>query len=854
MPLSKVLFAIITVQLLAFASLSRIQKAMDKQEYEKAKELIVKGYQKEPDNPGFSYYHALLLFTDDYDGFHADSARLLIAVADEKFQVYPEELRVKLEEEFITEDTIYKLGISVRNFLYKETLADLSLKSVLDFRAKYPKSPYENALIFKRDSMVFMKVRAENSIPGYQNFIAEFSISSFRPEADSLLDELRYQDLAEDGNLRDYLKFQQSYPTSFRTKEVEEYILKISTASHSAESLINFIRLAKTEVWKKRAADVLYYLEDRKLNDIHPKYDSLRAAETDLENALFPIMDRGLFGFQNEDGTDQLIPSYSQIQDLVKCGLLEDDWIFVKEKDQGKIILKNGEEIIASAEDYRSVSESIGLVKKSDNWILFHKSGFMIVELPIEEAEVFKNGWIKAKHNGKWGLFTLLGNPIAEPIYEDIYQIENFWIFEKDNLLAVYKKEEILKEVEDRGLSLEFKFDDLELVDDDKLIGFKGDNECLLDDQLDFLIPWGKYEIHPDPAGWYLRSKDGYYLYNNTDERIMDRKYKDLESNDGWLSLQTEEDWILIPRTGQSLPERNFDSIKLINRHAALVFKEEEKTLAFTNGNKILLDEHLVKSFPNSPDYLMISKDGALGVYNQFGESILDGKFEEISFINDTLLSITKNDKQGILKSDGSYLLNPIFSTISIKDNLISTLYKGGIGCYDLSNSLLIPPDYDARISKINDHYLVKKEGNYGLIDANEEEIISLSYEDIKYWNDTSFLVTQEKEQFLISISEEVLSDPISKLALLFEDQNESIYKFIQKGAFGLMSNQNGVILKPQYSEIVNIGDEEQPLFFADQHLSEAGFHVVSYVNISGELVFSKAYRKEEFDKILCED
>ena len=173
MPLSKVLFAIITVQLLAFASLSRIQKAMDKQEYEKAKELIVKGYQKEPDNPGFSYYHALLLFTDEYDGFNADSARLLIAAADEKFQVYPEELRVKLEEEFITEDTIYKLGISVRNFLYKETLADLSLKSVLDFRAKYPKSPYEDALIFKRDSMVFMKVRAENSIPGYQNFIAE---------------------------------------------------------------------------------------------------------------------------------------------------------------------------------------------------------------------------------------------------------------------------------------------------------------------------------------------------------------------------------------------------------------------------------------------------------------------------------------------------------------------------------------------------------------------------------------------------------------------------------------------------------------------------------------------------------
>ena len=94
----------------------------------------------------------------------------------------------------------------------------------------------------------------------------------------------------------------------------------------------------------------------------------------------------------------------------------------------------------------------------------------------------------------------------------------------------------------------------------------------------------------------------------------------------------------------------------------------------------------------------------------------------------------------------------------------------------------------------------------------------------------------------------------IEKLELLVEKDKERVFKFVQKGKFGLMSDQSGVLLKAEYSDIFNIGPKENPLFFADQHLSNAGFHVVSYVDDQGKLVFSKAYNKEEFDRILCED
>ncbi len=855
MYLSKVfLFLTLTILLSVFGAFDRIQKALEKAEYDKAKELILRGYLKEPENPGFSYYHAVLLFIDNYDGFNPDSARIVLKNSFKKYQESSDDLKEKLAEESITEENFRELTLNIRDFFFQETLTSLSIPMVNDFLTKYPKSADQDLLIFKRDSMIFKEVRAENSKTGYRNFIENYSSSAFKSKADSLLDVLRFQDLKENGNYQDHISFRSQYPNSSYIKEVEEYIMKISTSSHSIQSLIKFIETSKVDKWKKRAADVLYYLNDQEINDIHLLPDSIRFVKALSERSLFPIIDRGLFGFQNIDGTLQIAPNYDDIQQTSKCELVEDDWIFVKKEDEGKIIMKDERVVIESAEDYRSISMSIGLVKIHGDWFLFHKSGYKIIESPVLSAAVFSNGWIKVNQNGKWGLYTLFGNPIAESKYDDIYKMEEFWVFEKDRLMAVYTMSEILNEVEDRGLSLEFKFEDLELVDKNKLIGFRGDRECLLNHELKFLIPWGNYEIYPDPAGWYLRSWEGYYLYNNTDERIIDRKYRYLASNGGWLSLQTEKDWILIPRIGKLLPERNYDSIKLINKHAALVFKDKEKELLFTNGNRISLKEHIVQSFPSQSDFLLISNDGALGLYNQYGESVMDGRFEEVSFINDSLLIVSKNQKQGIIKIDGSYLLNPIFSTLSKEGDLISTLYKGKIGCYDLSINRLISANYEARISKINDYYVIKNEGKYGLINANEEEIITQNYDEITYWNDSSFLVTQNDFQFFINISEEKLIDPIADLKLLFENENEKLYKFTQNGSFGLLSNENGILLKPEYSDIVNIGDKETPLFFADQHLSNAGYHVVSYLNSLGENIFSEAYRITEFDRIICDD
>ena len=259
------------------------------------------------------------------------------------------------------------------------------------------------------------------------------------------------------------------------------------------------------------------------------------------------------------------------------------------------------------------------------------------------------------------GLITYLGIQIAELKYEDIYKEGVFWVFKRDGLLAVYTEELILEEIEDRGLSLEFKFDDIEPVNQNMLIGFRDDRECLLDSTLNFLVPWGEYEIHPEESGWYLKSDAGYQLYNSLDSLVINKVFPYIESNKGWLALKMETDWLLLPKIQSIQPSREYDSIKLINDYAALLIKEDVKELLFRSGDRINIETELVRTFPNRPEIVSLTDKDQTRLFNPNGKLILEGTFDKISFVNDSLFKVEIKKKQGLKHINGDWILNPVF-------------------------------------------------------------------------------------------------------------------------------------------------------------------------------------------------
>ncbi|MEP1035641.1 WG repeat-containing protein [Ekhidna sp.] len=841
-------------QLLVFGTLDRIKKAMEKKEYSKAYELILKGYEKEPTNPGVPYLHAKLLFDKSYNKYHLDSARITIELAKAKFNTAPKELKEEVIEEGITLEKINQLHEQIRDSAFKITLNKLSISTAHIFQEKFPNSIYSDLLNYKVDSIEFRTARTSNTKSDMVRFIEAHPTSIFKPQADSILDGMRFRDLEAKGSLKDYYSFHKKYPFSRHKVTVEDYILRNSTAAHLKEKYVEFINFAETESLRKKAADVLYYLSESQDYTFHPNQDSLNKIMLLAQIELYPVIQNGFFGFYDRQGKSQIDPLYAEIATDYKCEITKDDWVFVKDENSGLILTKNGKVVLKGIDGYRSVSKDVGLVERDNDWYLYHKSGFKILEGPVEEAEIIDHKWVKVKSGNKWGLFTFMGLQVAEILYDDIFRMESFWIFKKNNLLAVYTEALILSEIEDRGVSLEFKFDDIELVDKTTLIGFKGERECLLDSTLNFLIPWGNYEIYPDEAGWYLKSAMGYRLYNESKEDLMDRHFSYLESNDGWLTLKTEQDWMLLPRKGALLPTRAYDSIKLVNDHAAVLVKDQKMVLQFISGEKIDLSDRHIRTFQNRPTFLSLSYGETMSIYNQNGQIVVSGNFENATFSGDSLIKVQIRGKQGLLHMNGDWILNPVFNTIDEKDGLILTLIDGKIGCYDPKINELISTEYEARVERLRDYYLAKKGGKYGVIDHLNNEIVSFEYDEINYWNDTTYMVKKGSEFFIIDKYEEPVYEAVESLRLLVKNNDHSVYRFIKNGKYGLVSNRHGKLLAPEFTDIFNIGSEEEPLIFADQHLDKAGFHVVSYVSEKGDLVLSKAYTRTEFDGILCDE
>ncbi|MEO1254450.1 MAG: hypothetical protein AAFY41_06135, partial [Bacteroidota bacterium] len=624
---------------------------MEKREYEKAYELILKGYEKEYENPGISYYHALLFSEQSFEKYNLDTARIAINRADSLYRNASEELIEDLEKEEITKQKIKVLSEKIRDRSFTITLENLSLESIRTFQRNFPNSIYDEILNFKNDSIDFKNAKDDQTQDALIKYIDLHPTSVFKLEADSILDGMRVAELEQKGNLKEYYAFLKEYPLTRHRVKLENYILKVSTASNKPSDYLSFIAFSQIPSLKKKATDICFFLDQFNSSIINDSIQSVRKLE---QIALVPTVEDNHIHFYDTSGVIQIKHPFFSVPSDYKCQLVKDEWVFSNTSDTGGMITtKDGRIIIREAQDYRDLEAGIAMVMQNSEWWLYHKSGFKILEKPIQEATTIDKKWIKIQQNNQWGLVSFLGLPIAETRFDEIYKEGIFWVFERNGLKAVYTEDLILKEVEERGLSLEFKFDDIELVNKYSFIGFRDNRECLLDSTLNFLIPWGTYEIFPENSGWYLKSDRGYKLYNETEDEVVDNYYSHLETNAGWLAIKTDEDWMLLSRKNDALLKRGYDSIKLINDHAALLIKNEQSELYFLSGETIPVDGRKVQTFLSQPDYLSISDEKTNTLYNQNGNALISGKFEDVRFLNDTLLRVKIRKKYGLAHVNG---------------------------------------------------------------------------------------------------------------------------------------------------------------------------------------------------------
>jgi hypothetical protein len=82
----------------------------------------------------------------------------------------------------------------------------------------------------------------------------------------------------------------------------------------------------------------------------------------------------------------------------------------------------------------------------------------------------------------------------------------------------------------------------------------------------------------------------------------------------------------------------------------------------------------------------------------------------------------------------------------------------------------------------------------------------------------------------------------------------EKIVKVHRENYYGVISNRKGVVIPASFNEIMNMGTVDQPFYFTEKQVEEAGIFVVVYFTKEGKLVRRQAYEEHEYERILCDD
>ncbi|MEQ9232240.1 MAG: hypothetical protein RIF46_16275, partial [Cyclobacteriaceae bacterium] len=628
-----VLVLLITSISLFAGDLRRIQKKFEYKDWEKTEELIKKSIEDESVNPGAKYYYSRLFLESSFARTNLDSARIFIFEAVSDYQSASEDMLEELADEDVTESDLIELHASISKLCFERAQKRNTIEYWNAFLNQYPDFENLNQAIDSRDELVYDQLLNALSISAARDFIESYPSSIFMERAKNKLDSMLVRKHSSSQSQQDLVRFLQENPKSEYASEALDNLLPLMTLSGDRSYFLEFIKAYPKTKTARKALAVLFHLDaeqnfsfKNRYLDFHPKSDSLRSEIENKNSFFFPVFEK----------TFQLVSPSGR---SVETGLTELDQELICEGIQSDIVSgRSGEEpIIVNLEGKRlfkgKLIKELGfgflLIEKVGQKSLVHKSGLTILE-NIEDAEILNGSFLKVKKS-EWGLYSLLGLQVADHRFDDIFLQGNFWFFKKDDLFAITSQSDITSTYPE-GLFLEFKFEDFEVVNEDKLIGFRDDRECMIKSDGSFIVPWGIHQIFPGDYKEYVKDARGYAFFDNPEH------FEYVEANAGFTMRKISSDqWSLFANEQNwMLPLR--DSLRLIHNSCALLMGDE-RILFFTNQNQLKLTaEQQVFTLSPSHPYILV-KDDVSAVISEKGERIFSGNFDQIKLLSDTLFS-----------------------------------------------------------------------------------------------------------------------------------------------------------------------------------------------------------------------
>ena len=961
--LNSALFLLLSGCLLASCnSVKSAFSRLQKQQYTKAEDQLHKAVEKDT-LPVAAYYGYSLLYTDSaYASYNIDTAYQYAQLALTTYPQLSEKQQAKLQRKLDLNTTrLRQQKLRIDSLAYARATQQDQLRSYQRFLADFATAPQVPAAIIRRNELAYDSIRQVDTYPAYKFFMDTYPEAEQYAQAQERYNTLAFQGLTQEGDLASYLRFLESYPNSPYRPQAERAIYEISTADGQLTSYARFARQYPRSAPARAAVNILYHLYRTTypprdfLQDFSglPYADSLRQAIRTENRSLAPVLEEPSvgpsgFGFIDPHGNPFSETSYDFLPDTYFCEGVPTNFVHAAQQQNQQlrhnILTKTGDVIFSFSEDFTPadsaevrlnetvVDREAGLLEITANgkFRVMHLGGHPIIDA-LEQVEAVElmasdetasDSWpvpyqfIKFRVNGRWGLKAFSGRTLLEPDYASIEASGPFLVLERDGLLAVTNRKQILDNLSSLP-ELRYRFDDVAGLNDGLLLVYREEMEGVLDDQLNEVVPLKPHQVvrrfRSDSLAadyWLLKHADTlqqvvndtlrtsirttYSLYQPKSLSSDTLRYQQAFYNDRWLALRDQENFWLI----ENGRKEAFDSVQILGDHFVFTMPnkgsgDDSATVRLASGQQRRFS---LRDRGASPTFRLLRTKGIVPtdqlqeflwvqpstgpslIINQQGETILEQPLTGATVYPQGLIVVEQGRQQGLVDSLGNELLPARYDGIGnyAPPGALSLFNRKKFGLYVHPAGITLEPTYESALTLYSEadsaaqwRFVAKNNGKYGIVTAANERLTPFAFERVVYWNDTSALVKADGRWLIYQLTptttqwssldpENVLYDGIDDFSFFQEengvDRREQLLRIYSPQGYGVLSNQRGEVLAPTYDGITLLGDvtADDYLYLTEKYVPEADLYILIYLDAAGKLIRRQALTADQYDRLYC--
>ncbi len=698
----------------------------------------------------------------------------------------------------------------------------------------------------------FLEALKSNTPESFTSFLVRYPKASRSKEARERYERLLYDRATEAGDLRSFLNFVKTYPRSPYRRDADLHIYQALTVDGHPESCQSFLEKYPENTWAGQAREILFYLQDLPLEVSPEASDSLLIRRTRERSTLIPFRKNGLYGFMNTRGAEIIKPRFPSIEEHYLCGNITD--IFLKTSEG--LVDRWGKIVSDSLTQSREVGLGFVTIGNGSREYLIHQSVVRLIPEAVEDVRILQRQFLAVKVNSRWKLMAFNGKVLSEG-WEDIQSASACLVFSRLGKKSVATGAQVMAAVDGR-LPAALVFDEVRTLSANRLLVTNGSLEGIINDSLVFVVPLERQTIQASPYGIKIMRDRGFRLID-VSPGLSTHEWKEMKTDQRWLQLQREGTIVLVDIISKEMITPAADSV-VLRKGVAVVYHSDSTTLYFSSRQHISVGSGEKISFILSDpvQYFYVTGKKNATVYDvSKGKRIFTQVFETIEYLPQKLFLVTHQKRKGLVRLDGRVVVPLMYDAIVWNPGgFFSLLLKGRMGAYHPEKNQVLEAVYDRNLMLLpSGHWVASQGGKYGLIDPQRKGPDSFTYEEVLPWNRDQCWVKQQGQWLLIVVTTRIaVLSGVKRFEPIGGTSQEKFLLYHRENYFGVISSTQGIIIPSAFSDVINVGSEDDPVFFTEKFIEEADIYIVIYYDRQGKFLRKQVYEKEEYHLIYCDE